>query len=201
MDFFLALVLGLGLSAACGFRVFLPPLILGALSHSGQIHLASGFDWLGSPWALAIFGTAAVLEVTAYFVPALDNLLDAAATPAAVAAGTITTASVLVEISPAIRWTVALIAGGGVASIVQLSTVAVRGASTLMSGGMTNAAVASAELASSGIMAFLAVFAPLVAFSAVVALVIAAPWILIKLRRRAARRRGRKRPARVEDRR
>jgi len=189
MDLFLALVVGIGASAACGFRVFLPPLVLGVLSRTGQFHLAPGFEWLGSTAALVLFGTAAVVEIAAYFVPAFDNLLDVAATPAAVAAGTLATASVLGDVSPGLRWVIALVAGGGVASVVQLSTVAVRGASTLMSGGVTNGAVASAELASSGSMTLLAVFAPFVALFIAVALVVAAPWILLKLRRRAAERR------------
>ena len=188
MDLLLALILGLGLSAACGFRVFLPPLLLGALSHTGHFHLAHGFEWLGSPIGLAIFGTAALLEIAAYFIPALDNLLDVAATPAAVAAGTLATASVLGEMSPALRWPLALIAGGGIASLVQLSTVAIRGASTLMSGGLTNHAVASAELAGSGLLSLAAIFVPLLALFLLAGLLIAAPWVLLRLRRRALTR-------------
>lgn len=185
MDLLLALVLGLALSAACGFRVFIPPLLLGLLSRAGHFDLSPGFEWLGSPLALVIFGTAALTEVAAYFIPALDNLLDTVATPAAAVAGTITTASVLGDMAPAVRWPVALIAGGGVASLVQLATVAVRGASTVMTAGTANHAVATAELAGSGVLTLLAVFAPAAALAIVLALLLAVPWAILRMRRRA----------------
>lgn len=40
----LSLSLGIGLSAACGFRVFLPMLIAGLAVAGGQFTPAAGFD-------------------------------------------------------------------------------------------------------------------------------------------------------------
>jgi len=45
-------------------------------------------------------------------VPLLDNALDLIAAPAAVLAGTVT-ASAAVDAPPALRWTLAIVAGGG----------------------------------------------------------------------------------------
>jgi hypothetical protein len=111
--------------------------------------LASGLEWLGTWPAFACFLTATILEVAAYYVPWLDNLLDSIATPAAVVAGTIVTASVVTDMSPLMKWTLALIAGGGTAGIIQSATVALRGTSSATTGGLGNWVVATAELVAS----------------------------------------------------
>ena len=110
MEYVLAMCLGIGLSAACGFRIFVPLLGINIAAMSGHLTVAEGFDWLGTLPAFAVFLTATVLEVAAYYVPWLDNLLDTIATPAAVVAGTIITASLVTDMSPMLRWTLAVIA-------------------------------------------------------------------------------------------
>jgi phosphoglycerol transferase MdoB-like AlkP superfamily enzyme len=123
METVLAICLGLGLSAACGFRVFVPLLGINVAALAGHVVLAEGFQWIGTWPAFACFLTATVLEVSAYYVPWVDNLLDTIATPAAVVAGTMATASVVTDMSPLLRWTLAVIAGGGLAAVVQTGTV------------------------------------------------------------------------------
>src|SRR2546423_1350380 len=130
METLLSLLIGIGLSAACGFRVFVPLLILSIASLTGHVTLASSFAWLGSYPALIAFAVATCLEIAAYYVPWIDNLLDSIATPAAVVAGTIITASLVAHLDPFLRWTLAVIAGGGVAGLVQGATVLTRGASS-----------------------------------------------------------------------
>ena len=107
-DLILSFCIGIGLSAACGFRVFVPLLIMSLAAHSGYLTLAPGFQWIGSPVALAAFSVATILEITGYYIPWLDHLLVALATPAAVVAGTIITASIVTDMSPFLRWTLAL---------------------------------------------------------------------------------------------
>jgi len=80
-----SLAAGLGLAAACGFRVFVPLLALSFAARSGYVPLSSGFDWIASDAAIAVFGSATMLEVVAYYIPWLDHALDVAATPAAIA--------------------------------------------------------------------------------------------------------------------
>ena len=62
---------------------------------------------------------AALAETLAYYIPAVDNLLDALATPAALIAGTIVSAAVMTDVPPMVKWTAAVIAGGGIAGLTQ----------------------------------------------------------------------------------
>src|SRR5436309_7251833 len=103
METVLSLLIGIGLSAACGFRVFVPLLVVSVASHTGHLHLSSGFEWMGSDAALIAFAVATVLEVAAYYIPWLDNLLDTIASPAAVIAGTMVTASLVTDMSPFLK--------------------------------------------------------------------------------------------------
>ena len=59
--------------------------------------------------------------VAAYYLPLVDNLLDTIAAPAAVVAGAIVSASVFTDMSPVMKWSLALIAGGSAAGIVHAS--------------------------------------------------------------------------------
>ena len=129
--------------------------------------------------ALLIFATATVLEITAYYVPWLDNLLDSVATPAAVIAGAIVTASVVGDISPMLRWALAIIAGGGVAGAVQTSTVLLRGASSVSTGGVGNPVINTAEVASSFSLSVVTMAIPLIAAAAVLGTIF---WLGRKLR-------------------
>lgn len=163
MEAILSVCLGVGLAAACGFRVFVPLLVMSVAAHSGQLNLAPGFQWIGSDAALVAFGIATCLEVAGYFVPWMDNLLDTLATPAAIVAGTVVTASVITGMSPMLKWTLAVIAGGGVAGLVQGATMFTRGASTATTGGLGNPLFATIELGGSAAASAAAIFVPALA--------------------------------------
>ena len=184
MEIALSILVGIGLAAACGFRVFVPFLVVSIGSMSGHLELAGGFEWLGTHPALWAFAVATMLEILAYYIPWLDNLLDTVATPAAVAAGIVIAASVIDDVSPFLKWTLAVIAGGGTAAAVQAATVAVRGTSTVTTGGIANPAVSTGELGGSALVATLAVVLPIVA----VALVIIMSAFLVRLRKWSGRR-------------
>jgi hypothetical protein len=123
LEIVLSVLVGVGLSAACGFRVFVPLLVISIASKTAHLSLAPGFDWMGSWPALVAFSLATALEITAYYVPWLDNLMDSIATPAAIVAGVIATAACIGDMSPFLKWTLAVIAGGGAAGAVQTVTV------------------------------------------------------------------------------
>ncbi len=110
---FLSIALGIGLAAACGFRVFVPLLALNLAALAGQITLPEGFSWLASHLTTVALATATLAEILGYYLPWVDSLLDTIATPAAVVAGTISTAAVVTDMAPIFKWTLALIAGGG----------------------------------------------------------------------------------------
>src|SRR5438445_8556680 len=160
METLLSICLGIGLSAACGFRIFVSLLVMSIAALSGHLTLAKGFEWIGSYPALIAFSVATLLEIAAYYIPWVDNLLDTIATPAAIIAGTLVTASLVTGTSPFLKWALAIIAGGGVAGIVQGTTVVARGASTAGTGGLANPLLATAELGGSVITAVLALLAP-----------------------------------------
>ncbi len=159
-----AIVTGIGLSAACGFRIFLPLLALNLASMFGYIGLAPGFEWIAGFPVTVAFSLATTLEVVAYYVPWLDNVMDTIASPVSVIAGTIATASLITDMPPSLKWTISIIAGGGIAGLLQGATVALRAKSSLFTGGLGNFAVASLELVASAIVSILSILLPIVAF-------------------------------------
>ena len=89
LDLALSVALGVGLAAATGFRVFLPLLVMSIAARSGYLPLGESFAWLASTGALAMLAIAALVEILAYYIPGVDNLLDTLATPGAILAGII----------------------------------------------------------------------------------------------------------------
>ncbi len=172
------------MSAACGFRVFVPLFLMSGAVHLGYLDLAPNFAWMETERALVGLGVATLAEVLAYAIPWLDNALDAIASPAAVVAGAIASASVLGDASPFVQWTLAAIAGGGVAGLVQGGTVATRAASTAGTGGLGNILVAAGEVAASVGTALLAMAAPFVALALVGVLVVVLVRQIVRWRRR-----------------
>ena len=137
--------LALGLSAACGFRVFIPPLAYGIFYKAELVDLHSSWSWIGNDWVIGVFAIAAIIEIFATFIPWLDNFLDIIATPAAILAGIILSSSCLESINPGLQWMLSVICGVVVAGGLQLSTVTLRGLSSIFTGGIANPLVALSE--------------------------------------------------------
>lgn len=170
METVLAVLMGVSLAAACGFRVFVPMLVLSLAAKAGWVGVASNLSWIGSNEALIALGTASVLEVVAYKVPWLDHALDTLATPAAVVAGTIVAASQTGQISfngnsggAMMQWGLARFAGGVAAGAVQVASVTTRAASTALTGGVINPFISAGESVLSVGASVLAIVAPVVA--------------------------------------
>ncbi len=184
MEFLLSLSIGIGLSAACGFRVFIPLLIMGISAKTGHLTLYSNFAWIGSNIAILTLSVATVVEVIGYFIPWVDNLLDTIASPAAVIAGTIATASCISEVSPYLRWMLAIIAGGGISAIIQTSTVALRGTSSVTTAGTGNSVIAIGEGIGAVIISILAVVLPIVTIVFIILIVVLLIYFIKKIRRK-----------------
>jgi hypothetical protein len=167
-DFALSIVLGIALAAATGFRVFLPMLIVSGAAYTGHLSLNDSFAWLGTPYALTMLSVAALVEILAYYIPVVDNLLDSLATPAAFVAGTIVSAAVMTDVSPMVKWTAAVVAGGGIAGLTQSMTAILRAHSTVLTGGLGNPVMATAELGGALLISFLALAAPAAAIALVI---------------------------------
>jgi hypothetical protein len=183
MQEILAVFVGIGLSATCGFRIFVPLLGMSIAHHAGYITLSHGFEWIGSWPATIAFAIAMILEIAAYYIPWVDNLLDTIATPAAIVAGTITTASMVGEMSPLLRWPLAIIAGGGVAGLIQGSSVLVRGTSSATTAGLGNPAVSTGELLASIIGTLVSILLPILAIILVILTVLIAFRRILRRRR------------------
>jgi hypothetical protein len=185
METVLAICLGIGLSAACGFRVFVPLLVMSIASLSGHLTLAPGFQWIGTYPALVTFSVATVVEVGGYYIPWVDHLLDTMATPAAIVAGTVITAAMVSNMSPLMKWTLAVIAGGGAAGLIQGTTVLARGASTATTGGLGNPFVATIELGGALFTSILALLAPVLTVGFIVVVLFLLGWTILRKMRRA----------------
>jgi len=172
----LSVVAGIGLAAACGFRVFVPLFVVAAATKAGLVSVSEGFAWIGSTPAVVCFALASGLEILAYYVPWVDHALDAIATPAAVVAGVVVSAAVIVEVEPWLKWTLAAIAGGGAAAAVQIPSVITRGVSTATTGGLGNHLVATTEAAAAAGFSLTSVLAFSLPF-VVPVVVLALVWI------------------------
>jgi len=182
-DLALSVVLGIALAAATGFRVFLPMLIVSGAAYTGHLQLDSGFAWLGTLSALTMLSVAALVEILAYYIPVVDNLLDVVAAPAAFIAGTILSAAVMTDMPPMLKWTAAVVAGGGVAGFTRGLTGVLRAHSTVLTGGLGNFVISTAELGGAILISILALAAPIAA----IALVVLFLFVAIRLTRRLFR--------------
>ncbi|MBJ9741417.1 DUF4126 domain-containing protein [Acinetobacter oleivorans] len=187
METILGLCIGVGLSAACGFRVFVPLLVMSIATMMGWFEPSKGFEWLAMPSVCLALAVATVCEVAAYYIPWVDNALDTVATPAAMIAGTLTTMAVTSgEMSQFAGWAAAIIVGGGTAGVVQMSTVAARGVSTATTGGLGNFVVATGEWIGAILLSVSALLVPaLVAVVVLIAVILAVRWIRHKKQEQA----------------
>jgi len=187
MEILLALGLGLGLSAAAGFRIFVPLLGLCLAGLAGWVELPAGSGWLATWPACLALGAATLLEIGGYYIPWLDNLLDSLATPAAALAGCLLALIAFHDLPPVVRWLLAVIAGGGASSLVQLGSVSLRGLSTGATGGLANPAVATLEAGAALSFTLLALVLPLIALVLVPVLAVGLVVVLVRLLRRGRR--------------
>jgi hypothetical protein len=148
----------------------MPPFFLGLAAHFGLIEMNEGLAWLSNGTALTILGVATLVELTAFYIPFIDNLLDSIASPLAIMAGVLLTSSLLSNYDPAIKWTVAGIAGGGASSIVQGGSVAMRAVSSGTTIGFGNFIVATVETVASFLISLLSILLPIMGFLLVGAL-------------------------------
>lgn len=173
METILGLCIGIGLSAACGFRVFVPLLVMSIASLVGWFEPMKGFEWLAMPSVCIALAVATVCEIAAYYIPWVDNMLDSIATPAAMIAGTLTTMAVSSgEMSQFASWASAIIVGGGTAGAVQMSTVAVRGVSTATTGGVANPLVSTGEWIGAILLSILSFLVPVLVVILIIVLAI-----------------------------
>lgn len=174
MELVIALLVGIGLAAAAGLRVFLPLFGLALGSWLDYLPVHADMTWLASPEAVLALGVATAVEIGGYYFPLVDHLLDTVAAPGAVVAGTLMSASLLTGMDhPLLQWSLALIAGGGTAGLVQAGSMLARATSTATTAGLGNPVVATGEWMGSLALTLLAFVAPVLIL---LVLVLALAW-------------------------
>ena len=172
-----SILLGIGLAASVGFRVFVPLFALSIASYYNIIPLNESWQWVSSMPAIITLGIATIVEIIAYLIPWFDNLLDSIAIPLAAVAGTAVMLSTAAGLDPVVTWSLAIIAGGGTAAAIKTSTATTRLASTATTGGIANPIVSTVETGSSIVMSILALVAPVIAIIVVIIIL----WLLFKV--------------------
>ena len=174
-DILVASSLGLGLAAASGFRVFIPPFLYGLFLRLDMVPISipmTGIsEWMASDIGLIVLGVAMIVEILGYYIPWIDNLLDTIASPAAILAGVMMMSSTLSDTHPALQWGASIIAGGGVSGTIQIGTVATRAVSTATTGGLGNPIVSTIEAGACILCTILAILLPIIALFLVIVLV------------------------------
>ena len=168
METILSIFLGIGLAASVGFRVFLPLFALSLAAYFNVWELNESWLWIGSTTAVITLGIATLVEIAAYYIPVVDNLLDTVAIPLATIAGTAVVVSTVADLSPVITWALAIIAGGGTAAAVKSSVSATRLGSTVSTAGFGNPLVSTVETGTSIIMSIVSIFLPILAIILVI---------------------------------
>ena len=163
LPFLISLFVGIGLAAATGFRVFLPIFFLSLGSYLGWIPLDQSYAWIGGLPAVIATGLATIIEILAYYIPFVDNILDSITVPLATIAGSLLFASQFTEVSNWIQWSLAIIAGGGTAATISSVFAGTRAASSGTTAGVANPAISTIETIGSTIMSILAIFLPILA--------------------------------------
>lgn len=162
-SYLLSAFIGIGLSAATGFRVFLPMFVVSLASYFHWIPTHESFEWISGLPALITTAIATLVEILAYYIPFIDNVLDSLSVPLATIAGSILFASQFADLGTFPQWGLALIAGGGTAATISTGFAGIRAASSATTGGLGNSFVGTTETAGAGIMASLALLAPIIA--------------------------------------
>ncbi|MGC9528376.1 MAG: DUF4126 domain-containing protein [Limnospira sp.] len=161
MNHWLGILCAIGLSAACGFRVFVPPLILSTAAIYGEFELPPDLAILGTEMGLAVAAGALVIEAFLYFIPGLDNGLDVLETPVAIATASLMVAAFLPPMDPQWMWAISIILGGVTAGIIEILTGITRVASTMATGGIANPLLSTMELLAAVILSVLAISLPI----------------------------------------
>lgn len=157
----ISICLGIGLAASVGFRVFVPLFALSLASYFDVWELNESWQWIGGTTALITLGVATLVEIFAYYIPYIDNLLDTIAVPLAAIAGTAVMMSTVADLSPVVTWSLAIIAGGGTAAAIASSSSTTRLASTATTGGLANPIVSTIETGTSVVMSVVSIFIPI----------------------------------------
>lgn len=174
-DLISSVLLGLSLSAACGLRALVPPLIFSICVFSGFLLPESAFGWIGSPATLSVLALGACAEMAASFTAAGDRFLDLVETPAAMLIASLLVMATLPYTNVVLGIVLPLVVGAGVAGLSQSITGLMHARTAARSGARGKRAAAGIEAAGSITLAALGVLVP-VAGGVLVMVLLGARW-------------------------
>ena len=174
-DLVFAAAAGIAIAAACGLRAFLPLLALSLGVRFDLVHVDHAAAWIASTPVMVTLVWAAVLEIAADKVPAIDHLLDLVGTGLRPAAAALAAWCTFEGLHPALAIAAALVLGGGAMGL-HVAKAKVRLGSSMLTMGGANPVLSFVEDAIAGGISALALLAPIAA-------VVAAGMVVWVLRR------------------
>ncbi|MGL5859764.1 MAG: DUF4126 domain-containing protein [Phycicoccus sp.] len=195
----LAVLTGMGLSAAAGLNAYIPFLVVALLSrYTDHVTLPTGYEWIESPWAIGIGAVLLLTEVVLDKVPAVDTVNDTIQTFIRPSMGGLifaaTTAASELDQSAWMRenpW-VSVVLGVVISGLVHTGKMAARPVVNTGTAGLGAPVVSTVEDGASLGLSFVAVLAPVFVVVALGLLVWFLAWSWLTFRRW---RRGRPGPA------
>jgi hypothetical protein len=187
MELLLSIALGATLSAAAGFRAFLPLFLLGVLQRydlMGGYSLGEKFQWLSSDPAMACLSAATIIEVVADKIPAVDSALDGLMTFIRPAAGALSVLAVLSPQDPVVAYVASVVFAGGATLPIHLGKSMLRLGSHATTAGAASPLLSIFEDLSAGGAIVLAVLVPVCALLLAALALLMAIWFWRRLRKR-----------------
>lgn len=187
INFILPILMGIGLVAATGFRIFLPLFVVSLLTDSGSINLniSESWSWISSDTTMIILGILSIVELAIYYIPYLDNFLDKISVPLAAIAGVFIFKIVLPEsMNDFLAWILSIIVGGGISFFISATMTAARDVSTITTRGEGNFVISTLETISSVILIFMSIYLPLLSFVFVLFILYSCYYAYVHVRKR-----------------
>lgn len=179
MGWILPVLLGVGLSAATGIRIFLPFFIISLCSYFDLLSFGDQFAWLDNPYVVIALGVATAVEIAGYYIPLVDHILDIIATPMAFIAGIISMSSALPDMPMYFDNLLSLIVGGGTAVSINGMMGLWRVKTTASLFGFANPAFSTIENILSGLFTVLSFLIP-VAFGLFILFIVIASMRFVR---------------------
>lgn len=131
MSLTLSIVFGSLLSAACGLRVFIPFLCLSLFTAGNLIILPESWSWITSAETFHFLIAATIIEIIASYFPVFSVFYKTITIPLALISGIAIMGFFLLDvnigISPLLRWTLATIFGGTLATLFRSGSIMIDG--------------------------------------------------------------------------
>ena len=167
----IAFCLGIGLSAACGIRAFLPLLLVALNQRFNLIQTSFHLEWLDNNIVLIVLCVATIIELIAYYIPLIDHALDFIGSPLVFLVGAMSMASVIPDMPVYIDNILSIILGGSTALSMNGLMGIGRMKTTTLSAGAANPVYATLENIVSMVLTLLSFIIPVIIACLIILLV------------------------------